>query len=272
VGVVFLLAAPLAGAAGNLAAEALDPGPRVVFAGAGQSDLALLRAGGKRILIDAGPPASGVATRAERFLAAEGVGKADLLVLTHPHPDHTGGASALLASGRVGELVLPAGGGPAPWRELLAQVRPGTTVRFAESGEVLPLGRGGGIEILSGGEGKGWDNQGSLVFLFRGAPGGTALFTGDAPWPSVFAAWRRSGPLTLLKVPHHGSAARGFPGRIPLSLRASLAVYCALDDPSLPLPAPVVREAFFRALIPTARTGSRGGRVALTGDAAGVFR
>jgi competence protein ComEC len=260
---VFLLLAPLAGELGNQLYEAARPGTRAVFAAAGQSDLCLLRTEGWTVLIDSGPPPATVVPRVDRFLAEEGVDRVDVLALTHPHPDHAGGAAYLLQQGRVAELVLPAGGGEMPWRKLLDCIPPSTRVRFVRRGEEIILGGSSRLRVLGAGDGEEpASNRSSLVLLYAG-DAGCALFPGDASWSQTLAAWIEAGPLLLLKVPHHGSAAGGFPRSIPRGLSTRLAVFCAAAGASRSLPAPAVKEAFFRALIPTATTGAGAVRVGL---------
>ncbi len=270
VGAAVLLLAPLAGWGADAAARAAaGEALRVTFAGVGQSDMILIRCRGQTALLDAGPPPSGTVPRSARFLAAEGVDRVDLLVLTHPHPDHVGGAAFLLAGGRARTLVLPASARAAAgdWGPVLASVPPGVGVVTAGRGTRLKLGEGE-LLILDGGEGAAdpGGNGGSLIALLRWRDR-RLLFGGDAPWGPFLKAWEEAGPVDLLKVPHHGSAGSGFPGRFPAGLGALLAVFTARGDEDAPLPSPRVREAFFRARIPTRTTGREG--FALAGDGVG---
>lgn len=71
----------------------------------GQGDSSLLQYEGLNILIDTGPPAA--AMELAGYLKALGIRRLDLLILTHPHDDHTGGAPVLLESFPVGTLLIP---------------------------------------------------------------------------------------------------------------------------------------------------------------------
>lgn len=71
----------------------------------GQGDASLIQYEGLNILIDTGPPAA--AMDLTGYLKALGIRRLDLLILTHPHDDHTGGAPVLLQSFRIGTLLIP---------------------------------------------------------------------------------------------------------------------------------------------------------------------
>src|SRR5215471_16251777 len=65
---------------------------RVTFFDVGQGDAALLRTPeGTTVVFDTGHNGEIV-----RLLRAEGVSRIDLLVLSHPHADHTGGLANVL--------------------------------------------------------------------------------------------------------------------------------------------------------------------------------
>jgi len=90
----------------------------VHFIDVGQGDCALVRAGGRNVLIDAGgrpdefKTGSGAGDQVVvPYLRRIGVNRLDALFLTHPHEDHAGGARAVLRELAVGLVVVsPAGG------------------------------------------------------------------------------------------------------------------------------------------------------------------
>ncbi|MCB9746398.1 MAG: ComEC/Rec2 family competence protein, partial [Alphaproteobacteria bacterium] len=77
---------------------------RVSVLAVGQGDAALIEwPDGQRVLIDGGPPGE----RVLRWLRRRGVRRLDEVVLTHPHPDHSGGLGPVLAALEVGALRAP---------------------------------------------------------------------------------------------------------------------------------------------------------------------
>lgn len=74
----------------------------------GQGDAVLIRSTSAVLLVDSGPPPRSIGLPlAVKRLAKEGVTELDALVITHAHPDHCGGATAVVRFIRVGALVVP---------------------------------------------------------------------------------------------------------------------------------------------------------------------
>jgi competence protein ComEC len=192
---------------------------QVVFLDVGQGDAAIVRSAGRTALIDAGGsvgggPDPGLASVLP-VLEALRVRKLDLVVLSHPHPDHFGGLSAVLAKLPVSELwdtgqAEAEGVGQAA--RLLAQVRAaGGKVRgpSALCGGVRELGRAL-IDVLAPcpgfDEGYGANDNSFVVRLRHGRR--SFLFTGDVEQAAEQALVARYGARLrsdVLKVPHHGS-------------------------------------------------------------------
>ncbi|MGH7466441.1 MAG: DNA internalization-related competence protein ComEC/Rec2 [Longimicrobiales bacterium] len=181
----------------------------------GQGDAFAIRSPrGRWLLVDAGPTSdrhdAGLA-RVVPFLLQRGASTLDLLVLTHPHLDHIGGARAVMQiletrivldadSGRGARAALGHDApGKAPDSWLVG--RAGTRITFdGLTIEVLhPTGRA--LDV-------GMDpNDYSIVFRL-GFGQFSALFTGDAPASVEDALVRQYGArldVDLLKVGHHGS-------------------------------------------------------------------
>jgi competence protein ComEC len=181
----------------------------------GQGDAFLLETPAVRVLVDAGEDET-----AARWLRSTGRRRVDLLVVSHGHLDHVGGAASVLRRTRVGavwyrhvptdlpavaELVETAAAHDVPLRAPAAGDR-------AVVGDLH-------LEVLSPPPGRPyrWSrselNDTSLVVLatWRGR---RVLFTGDveaAAQADLLALAARSGRTDLLDVevltvPHHGSA------------------------------------------------------------------
>jgi competence protein ComEC len=75
------------------------------FISVGQGDSTLITSGPYAILIDAGGPGAGRYTVAPHLLK-RGVTKLDLVVITHPHPDHMGGMPFILDRFYVDEVWM----------------------------------------------------------------------------------------------------------------------------------------------------------------------
>ena len=181
----------------------------VKFFDVGQGDSALLVSpSGKTVLIDGGPDLS----------ALEALGKAlplsqksiDLLILSHPDPDHFNAFPEVLRRYRVGAMLVPAlRNNEEPYRALLAIAREqGIPIVAANPARDIDLKDGATLDIL-------WppdpvpaleDNDASIIL--RASYGtGAILFTGDL---SVKGEEKllTSGidvSATILKVGHHGS-------------------------------------------------------------------
>jgi competence protein ComEC len=192
----------------------------------GQGDAVLVRSGGRIALIDTGPDPA----RMTRCLDILGIGRVDLLVLTHYDLDHVGGAPALF--GRVDRAII----GPASDAHdtsLAAKLREsGAAVDQVASGDVGLLGelrwdvlwppaRLGGIQ-------PGNDASVTLEFSGVGACGSgclSSLFLGDLgeePQARMLAANRPLSAVDVVKVAHHGSADQN--GRLYDRVQASVGI------------------------------------------------
>jgi competence protein ComEC len=198
----------------------------VTFLDVGQGDAAVIQGpGGRTVLIDAGGTYDGSfdpgARVVEPFLRARGVTRLDLLVLSHPHPDHMGGMHRLLGRFPVGALWTSGDDGRNPDYDQLLRVAAAAAVqtpapsRWLAGGLTLePLGP----FVTRGADGRGEHigptagvsvNDASLVV--RAAFGGrSVLFTGDIEADGEGELYGRTSvgqvvASDVLKVPHHGS-------------------------------------------------------------------
>jgi len=184
-------------------------GMNIVFLAVGQGDSAVVQLPeGHAMLIDAGgdlrwpgkfdPGARDIVPA----LAELGIHRLDVVVLTHPHPDHAGGLMTVLDRMSVGELWMTAERDPIASAVRARAARRGVPVREPHE---TTLG-GVRVEVLSRFE-EGWSlNDNSIVL--RLVHGGVAvLFAGDAE-ALAEADLAQSGTelrAQVLKAPHHGS-------------------------------------------------------------------
>lgn len=201
----------------------------VHFLDVGQGDSILIQTPrGKNMLIDTGGRLgefdSGVGIGdqiVEPYLRRTGVHKLDVLVLSHPHEDHCGGAVWLLKRFPIKMAVvtytgadesIAAAGVPAAYRKLLADlVAGGTPVEVAQAGSRIVLDQDVNIEILWPEMGKDLEsdadlNNSSLVIKVTYGHR-SFIFTGDAELEEQKELLRAGVDLEsdVLKVPHHGS-------------------------------------------------------------------
>jgi competence protein ComEC len=182
----------------------------------GQGDAFAIRSPrGRWLLVDAGPASerydAGLA-RVVPFLLRHGASTLELLVLTHPHLDHLGGARAVTEiletrivldpdSGRGARAAL----GTHAFRKSHAQWlvgRAGTRIAFDDL--IIEVLHPNGRALDAGMD----PNDYSIVFRL-GFGSFSALFTGDAPAAVEDALVRQYGArldVDLLKVGHHGSS------------------------------------------------------------------
>ena len=205
----------------------------------GQGDSVLIGQDGEYCLIDTGT----AETRETlvRDLRLAGVRDLRYLILTHPHADHTGGASAVLEGLSVDELVLPVWHtgeeGESAWPDGILELaaQEGTDVTETAEGDAFPLGSGT-LHILQGGSAwmqSGDDvNNGSLCLLFE-AGDFRYLATGDAETESEEALVDRYGSglqAVLYKAGHHGSSTSSSERLLSVVQPQAAAISCGLDN------------------------------------------
>lgn len=163
--------------------------------------------GGRHMVIDCGSALRGDAggNVVAPFLRGRGIRRVDVLVLTHPHEDHYGGANVLLEEFPVGEIWIPAGVPPSAFGEAVS--RKGSIVRPKCGGEVFSAG---GAEVVVRGIGAPGKTAGAneRSLLLEARYGSlSAWLPGDVEKGP--AAWGRTavkeGGKRILFLPHHGS-------------------------------------------------------------------
>lgn len=214
----------------------------VHFIDVGQGDSALVQTpGGKNMLIDTGgrtdelTSGTGVGDQVvEPYLRRIGVKRIDVLVLTHPHEDHCGGATSLVRHFPVGLALVSPVSEPSGRDDSVTTTGEGTKsgetgdisssyiallrsmyaegipVRYAAADDTLRLESDLEIEVLAPvettGETKPNLNNKSLVLKITFGRR-SFIFTGDVEIDAQEELIRREAELKadILKIPHHGS-------------------------------------------------------------------
>ncbi|MGC5011494.1 ComEC/Rec2 family competence protein [Streptosporangium sp. DT93] len=248
----------------------------------GQGDALLVAAGpGRAVVVDTGPDPVSV----DRCLRSMGIEQVPLVILTHPHLDHTGGLDGVLRGREVGAVVVTpygvpegegaeagdgakagdgharVGDGPARRRVTEWAAAPGTTWRFGPS-ELTVLGPETGRAPPGAGEGAAVNNT-SVVVHVRWAVG-SALLSGDIETEAQAELLRRGlPPADILKVPHHGSGRYDPAFFAAAGARAALISVGAGNDYGHPAPSTLAALHLL---------GTRVYRTDLSGDLAVVAR
>jgi competence protein ComEC len=201
--------APVAVAA-TMTGPALFPSPglEVTFISVGQGDSIVLSSKGQHALIDGGGVKDGADT-GERFvlpyLRQRGIKRFALAVLSHPHPDHALGLASTLTQVPTERLWLGAGTAFGELSDLVREAAGPAGVEKIEVGHpAFSLGEAQ-VEVL----GPPVDrlllkevNDQSVVLRVRHGEV-TFLLPGDVQEAAEQVL--DPGPVTVLKVPHHGS-------------------------------------------------------------------
>lgn len=229
----------------------------------GQGDAMLVRVDGASALIDTGPDPAAL----DRCLALLGIGRIDLLVLTHWDADHVGGAAAVV--GRVDTVVH----GPPDGER---------------SDRVLgPLGDAGAesIEVVAGDHGTLGDASWRIAWPKPGAAPGNdasvvlglatsdyrAVFLGDLGEEAQERLLRSTGlgRVDVVKVAHHGSADQS--DRIYRELGATVGLIGVGADNGYGHPTTRLLDLLTASRTTVVRT-DRSGTSTLTADGDGGFR
>lgn len=241
----------------------------VTFLDVGQGDAALVRLpDGRAIAIDAGGlPGSRTFDIGERVVVpalwAHGVRSLSLLVLTHGHPDHIGGAATLIDEFRpnlVWEGVPVVGHLPT---DLVRHRASQLDVRWrrVEAGLETSLGRVR-LRVVSP-PAPDWErrevrNDDSVVFDLRYGDV-SVLFTGDAgaTVESRVAGIFEAAAVRVLKVPHHGSRFASSSAFLE-AVRPSVAVVSAGAGNAFGHPVEATLARYRKLGIPVYRTDESG--------------
>lgn len=208
----------------------------------GQGDAVLLAQNGEYCLIDAGTSEGSEALCAA--LDRMGVRRLKLLVLTHPHADHSGGMVQILREFPVEALLLPpvAAGAETPWTlTLLTTVAEnhGAKVLTAETGQTHAVGQGTLTVLQAGFAGSApgaaentVENDASLCLRYT-AGDFAFLDTGDAEAAAeeaLTAAYKGGLQATLMKAGHHGSSSSNTAALLRAASPRRVAISCGVNN------------------------------------------
>ena len=213
VAVVGLVAAVAVVGLGRTRPAPPAPGELVVsFLDVGQGDAVLLQRDAVSVLVDTGPPGGPILRR----LDEAGVGRLDLLVLTHAEADHEGMALPVIAEHRP-RMVLDGGTG---WPTAVQRALPGALARAgggravaAHAGQALRLGPLTLHVLWPPAPAAGWHPDGNpndRAVVTRVADGAFDLLLPADAESNVTAALDLPH-VDALKVAHHGSVDEGLP-------------------------------------------------------------
>jgi competence protein ComEC len=217
------------------------------FLDVGQGDAILIEAeGGETWLFDGGPdPGGPLEPPVILRLTQLGIDTIDVLAFSHPHADHIGGLPSVLRRFTVLSVLDPGMSYASFEYESLLQasLEAGCAYRFMEQGTVYSLSPLVTAEVLFAGTGTDLSVNESSAVILLSCGSFTALLTGDIGEDSERLLTPSATPVTVLKVPHHGSAGSAFPPYLR-RLRPQLALISCGRRNSFGHPAPVVLDIY----------------------------
>ncbi|MBN1435010.1 helix-hairpin-helix domain-containing protein [Candidatus Fermentibacterales bacterium] len=184
----------------------------VAFLDVGQGDAILLAAeGGQTWLVDGGPDEGGPVLPAVVLRLMEaGFASLDIVALSHPHEDHIGGLDDVIGMFSPRKLLDPGLDFYSPVYEQLLRVAlergleyellcHRDTFELSDSVELVVMTASG----RSGAAGLDANELGAVMLVSCGRA--SLLLTGDVGEAAERLIFEDMGPVTVLKVPHHGS-------------------------------------------------------------------
>jgi len=252
---------------GALEVTMLDCGGEALFVVLPDQTTMLVDAGGVRPSSDSGGAFPGRRWEpgediVSPYLWSRGVGRLDVVALSHAHQDHLGGLAAVVRNFRVGEFWHGANASTPAYQALLGDVqRRGIPMRQLVAGDRLPLGKTD-VEVLWPPAGRALSpspsNDDSVVIRISSAEG-SVLLPGDISDKVERELVSRGVPLDarLLKVAHHG-ARTSSSAEFLSHVSPSIALVSAEGGSPLNLPSPEVLDRLRTAGARTYRTNTAG--------------
>jgi len=206
-GLALLLVQP---AVSRIAAERRDR-LTVIMPDVGEGLAMLVEApGGKRVLIDGGYDEHGMLT--EAFLLARGIRKLDVLIITHPDPDHYLGVIPIVEDLRIGEIWItrttPDFPLPAAYLRLLDRaVEKDIPIKTLSRTESSFPRFGVDFKVLSPPPDmpEDWNANNQSLVLHMQWNNRTVLIPGDIEEAAELGLKTTDFTAELVQVPHHGS-------------------------------------------------------------------
>ena len=224
----------------------------------GQGESILMRWDDKTYLVDGGGLPGGTFDVGERLLAPAlgrlGVRRLDAVILTHNHPDHRLGLLHVLDVFPVKEFWTTLGSDKLdPDLAAVLSRRHIPFRRFSEGWHNLPAGGGRVLNLFVPRQNAAANDRSLVLYARQGTAG--VLLTGDLEADGVAQLLDDppSGPVTLLKLPHHGSSG-SVPERLVARFKPLLAFVSAGFGNSYHLPSASVTDALFLRQVPLYRT------------------
>ena len=243
-------------------ADSVDCLLQVAYLDVGQGDAILLQAtGGQNMLFDGGPDPGGplepaVVLRLREF----GIDTLDILAFSHPHSDHIGGMASVLENFTVLKVMDP-GMDFSSWvyEEFLeAVLDEGCSYVILEEEMVIDLSPSVTVEVISSGNTDANLNiNESSAILSVDCGDFSTLLTGDMEEGSERELTPSAAPVTVLKVPHHGSLTSIFPPYLR-RLSPQVAVFSAGRNNPFGHPHPRVIEIYRQMNCLILRTDTQG--------------
>lgn len=181
----------------------------VKFLDVGQGDSALLKSGGRNAVIDVGTP-EGADNLCKKIKNSD-VKQIDLLLFSHNHDDHIGGAEKIAANFNISNLMLPDISNTKSPTRIIKSVKETVTASgkkcyTAQTGAYFSVG-GIKVTVIFHNIDSSDENEQSVVAIAQ-MNGKKFLFTGDAGKTTENKILKSGIDIDcdVLKVGHHGSS------------------------------------------------------------------
>lgn len=228
--------------------DTLAPEVEVFFLDVGQGDAILVRAAeGRTLLFDGGPDGGGPLEPPVVFRLRElGVDTVHVLAFSHPHADHIGGLPSVLENFVVLQVLDPGMVFPSPVYEDLLESVLESGCEYGLLREDSSFSLSPGVLVTVGGSGLRGSNldlneNSALLTIECGRF--SVLLTGDIEAGTEMVLTPSALPVTVLKVPHHGSSSSLFPPYLR-RLSPQLAVFSAGRGNPFGHPSPAAIETY----------------------------